>query len=177
MVETYAALIYACILAADFSALDEVYDSMQQWDYDKQPAWHSTLQGLIDRWCDALDSRTLISICSFAARVNRSRRCRSTCRRMDESPEEKELFIKEMNDHLAEGREVGFYPDPDQYEFILTMYCEDPQMAMVAEDMIWEEIVVSFLCLPGPAASIPALAPDATASIWTLQYMLKHLCT
>ena len=53
MVETYAALIYACILAADFSALDEVYESMQQWDYDKQPAWQSTLQGLIDRWCDA----------------------------------------------------------------------------------------------------------------------------
>ena len=109
--------------------------------------------------------------------MNKLRRCRSICRRMDESPEEKELFIKEMNDHLAEGREVGFYPDPDQYEFILTMYCEDPQMAMVAEDMIWEEIVVSFLCLPGPAASTPSLALDVTAGSGAAQYMLDHPCT
>ena len=71
---------------------------------------------------------------------------------------------------------MGFYPDPDQYEFILTMYCEDPQMAMLAEDMIWEEIVVSFLSLSSTAASMSALALDATVSTGVLQYMLEHLC-
>lgn len=51
-------------------------------------------------------------------------------------------MMTQIEDHLANGRIEGWFPDSGMYVDIFKLFCLDPRKAVVAEQMMWEDLVV-----------------------------------
>lgn len=67
---------------------------------------------------------------------------------MEEDEEDRLDLVTRMLELMDAGKLEGWYADLDLYEDILGLLCEDPEKALVAEQMLFDDLQVPGLSLP-----------------------------